>query len=57
MDFVTRTLRCRSRSAGQAVPLGGTLAVMRTLDAVRDRIGVRFPDEFLDEFPGEFPGE
>ncbi|MFD5035248.1 Gfo/Idh/MocA family protein [Streptomyces sp. NPDC058405] len=25
------------------VPLDGTLAVMRTLDAVRDRIGVRFP--------------
>lgn len=27
------------------VPLDGTLAVMRTLDAVRERIGVRFPGE------------
>lgn len=27
------------------VPLDGTLAVMRTLDAVRDRIGVRYPGE------------
>jgi predicted dehydrogenase len=26
-------------------PLDGTLAVMRTLDAVRDRIGVRYPGE------------
>ncbi|CAM5249787.1 hypothetical protein SMICM304S_04610 [Streptomyces microflavus] len=25
------------------VPLEGSLAVMRTLDAVRDRIGVRYP--------------
>ena len=27
------------------VPLDGSLAVMRTLDAVRDRIGVRYPGE------------
>ncbi|WP_327404538.1 Gfo/Idh/MocA family oxidoreductase [Streptomyces sp. NBC_01288] len=27
------------------VPLEGTLAVMRTLDAVRERIGVRYPQE------------
>lgn len=27
------------------VPLDGTLAVMRTLDAVRERIGVRYPGE------------
>ncbi|MEU0402402.1 Gfo/Idh/MocA family oxidoreductase [Streptomyces sp. NPDC006197] len=27
------------------VPLDGSLAVMRTLDAVRDRIGVRYPSE------------
>jgi predicted dehydrogenase len=27
------------------VPLDGTLAVMRTMDAVRDRIGVRYPGE------------
>lgn len=25
------------------VPLDGSLAVMRTLDAVRDRVGVRYP--------------
>ncbi|MBX9425577.1 MULTISPECIES: Gfo/Idh/MocA family protein [Streptomyces] len=29
------------------VPLDGSLAVMRTLDAVRDRIGVRYPQEAL----------
>ncbi|MGW0862768.1 Gfo/Idh/MocA family protein [Streptomyces sp. NPDC002611] len=27
------------------VPLDGTLAVMRTLDAIRDRVGVRYPGE------------
>jgi hypothetical protein len=27
------------------VPLDGTLSVMRTLDTVRDRIGVRYPGE------------
>jgi predicted dehydrogenase len=27
------------------VPLDGTLAVMRTLDAIRDRVGVRYPSE------------
>lgn len=27
------------------VPLDGTLAVMRTLDAIRERIGVRYPGE------------
>lgn len=27
------------------VPLEGTLAVMRTLDAIRDRVGVRYPGE------------
>ncbi|QKW06153.1 Gfo/Idh/MocA family oxidoreductase [Streptomyces sp. NA04227] len=31
------------------VPLDGTLAVMRTLDAVRERIGVRYPGEVADE--------
>ncbi|WP_053850517.1 Gfo/Idh/MocA family protein [Streptomyces sp. NRRL B-24085] len=39
----------RALRAGEAesplVPLEGTLAVMRTLDAVRDRIGVRYPGE------------
>ncbi|WP_395571653.1 Gfo/Idh/MocA family protein [Streptomyces sp. BK79] len=34
------------------VPLDGTLAVMRTLDAIRDRVGVRYPGE-----TGERPGE
>ena len=27
------------------VPLDGTLAVMRTLDTIRERIGVRYPGE------------
>ena len=27
------------------VPLDGTLAVMRTLDAIRNQVGVRYPDE------------
>ncbi|CAM5730529.1 hypothetical protein SANTM175S_04418 [Streptomyces antimycoticus] len=27
------------------MPLDGTLAVMRTLDAARERLGVRYPDE------------
>lgn len=27
------------------VPLAGSLAVMRTLDSVRERIGVRYPSE------------
>ncbi|MGX1560740.1 Gfo/Idh/MocA family protein [Streptomyces sp. NPDC055506] len=33
------------------VPLDGTLAVMRTLDAIRERVGVRYPGE-----TGEYPG-
>ncbi|MFD7224124.1 Gfo/Idh/MocA family protein [Streptomyces sp. NPDC059892] len=38
-------MRCLRAGATESplVPLDGTLAVMRTLDAVRDRIGVRFP--------------
>ncbi|NUS79443.1 MAG: gfo/Idh/MocA family oxidoreductase, partial [Streptomyces sp.] len=31
------------------VPLDGTLAVMRTMDAVRERIGVRYPGEVAGE--------
>lgn len=27
------------------VPLDGTLAVMRTLDTIRERVGVRYPGE------------
>ncbi|MFE9770398.1 Gfo/Idh/MocA family protein [Streptomyces sp. NPDC005931] len=36
------------------VPLDGTLAVMRTLDAIRDRVGVRYPGE-AGEAPGSGP--
>lgn len=39
----------RAVRAGEAesplVPLDGTLAVMRTLDTIRDRVGVRYPGE------------
>ncbi|MFE9646754.1 Gfo/Idh/MocA family protein [Streptomyces sp. NPDC006365] len=41
---VMRCLRA-GETESPLVPLGGTLAVMRTLDAVRDRIGVRYPGE------------
>ncbi|MEU1278932.1 Gfo/Idh/MocA family oxidoreductase [Streptomyces sp. NPDC005805] len=41
---VTRALRA-GETESPLVPLDGTLAVMRTLDAVRARIGVRFPGE------------
>ncbi|MEU5614713.1 Gfo/Idh/MocA family protein [Streptomyces sparsogenes] len=41
---VMRCLRA-GETESPLVPLDGTLAVMRTLDAVRDRIGVRYPDE------------
>lgn len=41
---VTRCLRS-GLPESPVVPLAGTLAVMRTLDAVRDRIGVRYPGE------------
>ncbi|MFJ2114822.1 MULTISPECIES: Gfo/Idh/MocA family protein [unclassified Streptomyces] len=38
-------MRCLRAGEGESplVPLDGTLAVMRTLDAVRERIGVRYP--------------
>ncbi len=39
---VMRCLRS-GETESPLVPLNGTLAVMRTLDAVRDRVGVRFP--------------
>jgi predicted dehydrogenase len=39
---VMRCLRA-GETESPLVPLDGTLAVMRTLDAVRDRIGVRYP--------------
>ncbi|MET9619467.1 Gfo/Idh/MocA family oxidoreductase [Streptomyces sp. NPDC006464] len=41
---VMRCLRA-GETESPLVPLDGSLAVMRTLDAVRDRIGVRYPAE------------
>lgn len=41
---VMRALRA-GETESPLVPLDGTLAVMRTLDAIRDRIGVRYPGE------------
>ncbi|GAB2840898.1 Gfo/Idh/MocA family oxidoreductase [Streptomyces deserti] len=41
---VMRALRA-GETESPLVPLDGTLAVMRTLDAIRDRIGVRYPSE------------
>ncbi|MGW0029750.1 Gfo/Idh/MocA family protein [Streptomyces sp. NPDC003314] len=41
---VMRCLRAGERES-PLVPLDGSLAVMRTLDAVRDRVGVRYPGE------------
>ncbi|MFC7976053.1 Gfo/Idh/MocA family protein [Streptomyces cinereoruber] len=41
---VMRCLRAGEQES-PLVPLDGSLAVMRTLDAVRDRIGVRYPGE------------
>ncbi|WP_354644412.1 Gfo/Idh/MocA family protein [Kitasatospora camelliae] len=41
---VMRCLRA-GETESPLVPLDGTLAVMRTLDAVRERIGVRYPGE------------
>ncbi|AVH59088.1 MULTISPECIES: Gfo/Idh/MocA family protein [Streptomyces] len=41
---VTRALRA-GETESPLVPLDGSLAVMRTLDAIRDRIGVRYPGE------------
>ncbi|MFJ9905219.1 Gfo/Idh/MocA family protein [Streptomyces sp. NPDC101152] len=41
---VIRALRA-GESESPLVPLDGTLAVMRTLDAIRERVGVRYPGE------------
>ncbi|MET7847220.1 Gfo/Idh/MocA family protein [Streptomyces avermitilis] len=41
---VMRALRA-DETESPLVPLDGTLAVMRTLDAIRERIGVRYPGE------------
>lgn len=43
-EEVMRALRA-GESESPLVPLDGTLAVMRTLDAIRDRVGVRYPGE------------
>ncbi|MFB7187569.1 Gfo/Idh/MocA family protein [Streptomyces sp. NPDC056178] len=43
---VARALRA-GETESPLVPLDGSLAVMRTLDAVRDRIGVRYPADDL----------
>ncbi|MYU34781.1 Gfo/Idh/MocA family oxidoreductase [Streptomyces sp. SID8358] len=43
---VTRALLAGEKES-PLVPLEGSLAVMRTLDAVRDRIGVRYPADTL----------
>lgn len=45
---VMRCLRA-GETESPLVPLDGSLAVMRTLDAVRDRIGVRFPGEWVTQ--------
>jgi predicted dehydrogenase len=43
----TEVMRClrAGETESALVPLDGSLAVMRTLDAVRERIGVRYPGE------------
>ncbi|WP_328870914.1 Gfo/Idh/MocA family oxidoreductase [Streptomyces sp. NBC_00287] len=41
---VMRALRA-GETESPLVPLDGTLAVMRTLDTIRDRVGVRYPSE------------
>ncbi|MFE9018459.1 Gfo/Idh/MocA family protein [Streptomyces sp. NPDC007808] len=52
---VMRALRA-GETESPLVPLEGTLAVMRTLDAVRDRVGVRYPGELPDgDVTGEVP--
>lgn len=45
---VMRALRA-GETESPLVPLDGSLAVMRTLDAVRDRIGVRYPADGLTQ--------
>ncbi|MBV7699731.1 Gfo/Idh/MocA family protein [Streptomyces sp. TRM70350] len=47
---VMRALRA-GETESPLVPLDGTLAVMRTLDAIRDRIGVRYPGEAPEADP------
>ncbi|MFF5482785.1 Gfo/Idh/MocA family protein [Streptomyces sp. NPDC012935] len=49
---VMRALRA-GETESPLVPLDGTLAVMRTLDAIRDRVGVRYPGEAPEGDAGE----
>jgi predicted dehydrogenase len=51
---VMRALRA-GETESPLVPLDGTLAVMRTLDTIRDRVGVRYPGEAPDGDPDENP--
>jgi predicted dehydrogenase len=48
---VMRALRA-GETESPLVPLDGTLAVMRTLDTIRERIGVRYPGETGDPDAG-----
>ncbi|GHD98131.1 Gfo/Idh/MocA family protein [Streptomyces alanosinicus] len=48
---VMRALRAGEKES-PLVPLEGSLAVMRTLDALRERIGVRYPGEEPAGLPG-----
>ncbi|MFG2158581.1 Gfo/Idh/MocA family protein [Streptomyces olivaceus] len=48
---VMRALRA-GETESPLVPLEGTLAVMRTLDAIRKRVGVRYPGETTGEAGG-----
>ncbi|CAM5558134.1 oxidoreductase [Streptomyces pilosus] len=48
---VMRALRA-GETESPLVPLDGTLAVMRTLDAIRERVGVRYPQETAQAGPG-----
>ncbi|MFG2358582.1 Gfo/Idh/MocA family protein [Streptomyces sp. NPDC048521] len=49
-EEVMRALRAGEKES-PVVPLDGTLAVMRTLDAIRDRVGVRYPSEAAEAEP------
>ncbi|MBA6437615.1 MULTISPECIES: Gfo/Idh/MocA family protein [Streptomyces] len=53
---VMRALRA-GETESPLVPLDGTLAVMRTLDAARERLGVRYPGEGADTGTGTNEGE
>ncbi|MFE1308030.1 Gfo/Idh/MocA family protein [Streptomyces sp. NPDC058755] len=47
-EEVMRALRAGEKES-PLVPLAGSLAVMRTLDAIRERVGVRYPGEARGE--------